>query len=127
MRRLIVIGLAAALVASLATDADARRRRRSRLRQSVRSTPTRTVVRQSVRSWGGSPQAAASAKLSAMVQRGRFAHLGGGFGGANAEGIGMGPTPAAALGNCCFTGRRKVAGSAVRRVGRSWWALKLYW
>lgn len=75
-----------------------------------------------------SPQAACEAKAAAMAASCRMAHLGGGFGGAKAEGVGCAATAQAALSACCFTGKRKLAASAVVR-GRNgrYYACKAFW
>lgn len=60
-----------------------------------------------------------------IVETGRFRHWGGNpFA---AEGIGMGPSPAAALANCCFYGRRQIAdvGYAQTKTG-AWVAVARY-
>ena len=75
-----------------------------------------------------SPQAACETKAAAMAASCRMAHLGGGFGGAKAEGVGCAVTAQAALSACCFTGKRKLAASAVVR-GRNgmYYACKAFW
>jgi hypothetical protein len=79
-------------------------------------------------SFSGGPQDVASAKASRMASNGVLRHLGGGYGGANAEGIGFSTRSASdALNNCCFTGQKKVAGSSVVRGKSGWYACKIYW
>lgn len=75
-----------------------------------------------------SPQHAADSKADIMAERGIFRHLGGGYGGGNAEGIGRASTANGALNNCCFTGQRTVLGQAVRwsEKLRSYIAVKIY-
>lgn len=114
MKRIAVIAM---LLGFIATEAYAWPRFRRRVR-------TRTVA--TVR-YSGSPSEVAYQKASEMARRGVMAHLGGGYGGANAEGIGFGGSAAAALNSCCFTGQRRVAGSAVVRGGSGYYAVKLYW
>ena len=86
------------------------------------STVTRTV------NVYASPQAECSAKAAKQAANCRMAHLGGGFGGANAEGVGCAMTAQAALNACCFTGKRRLAASAVVR-GRNgmYYACKVFW
>jgi hypothetical protein len=84
----------------------------ARIFRNFRATRNTTVSYSSPSSYS-SPQAAASAKASRMAATGVFRHLGGGFGGGRAEGIGRGPTPQAALNNCCFTGQRPLLASSV--------------
>lgn len=58
----------------------------------------------------------------------RMAHLGGGFGGGSAEGVGCGATAAQALANCCFTGQRVCIASSVRQGSNGrWYAVKIFW
>jgi hypothetical protein len=92
-----------------------------RFRRRVRSSTVSTVR------YSGSPSQVAYQKASEMARRGVMTHLGGGYGGANAEGVGFGSTATAALNNCCFTGQRTVAGSAVVRGRSGYYAVKLYW
>ena len=54
-----------------------------------------------------------------IVTTGRFRHWGGNpFA---AEGIGMGPTPQAALQNCCFYGRRQIADVGYAQQANGYW------
>lgn len=93
----------------------------------TRHRTTHTSSSSSV-SFSGGPQDVASAKASRMASNGVLRHLGGGYGGANAEGIGFSTRSASdALNNCCFTGQKKVAGSSVVRGNSGWYACKLYW
>ena len=112
------IALAVSLILFFACDVHAWPRwRRSR----TRTTTSRTV-------YSGGPQAVASAKANRAASSRIKGHLGGGFGGANAEGVGFSTYSAqSALNNCCFTGKRRVAGSAVVRGSDGWYAVKLYW
>lgn len=75
-----------------------------------------------------SPDHAANDKATKMATQCRMAHLGGGYGGGNAEGVGCGTSEAAALNNCCFTGVRRLAAAAVA-VGRNgmYYACKIFW
>ena len=118
MRRLTLILAVLLSVSLFADDASAR----GRLFRRRTSYATASVT------YSGGPQAVASAKASRMAARGIRGHQGGGFGGANAEGVGWGLSASAALSNCCYTGQRRVAGSAVvRGVGGMYYAVKLYW
>ena len=110
------IAIAAFLVLSFTCDADAwPRQRRSR------TTGTK-------KTWSGGPQEVASAKAQYAASRGIRGHVGGGFGGASAEGVGFSAHSAQqALNNCCFTGQRRVAGSSVVRGSNGWYAVKIYW
>jgi len=75
-----------------------------------------------------SPQAAVADKAARMAAACRMAHLGSGYGGANAEGVGCATTAQGALNSCCFTGKRKLAAQAVVR-GRNgmYYACKVFW
>ena len=116
---MIRIAIAAFLVLLFVCDADARPRwRRSR-------TYTATT---SSHSWSGGPQSVASAKAQYSASRNIKGHVGGGYGGANAEGVGFSTASAqSALNGCCFTGERRVAGSSVVRGSDGWYAVKIYW
>jgi hypothetical protein len=131
---------ALALLVLFSADADARSWRSRNSGPAYRTTsptyrtasPTYRTASATVsqtRNVGGyaSPAAAAEAKASRCAAAGVMAHLGGGYGGGSAEGVGRGPTPAAALANCCFTGQRPLLASAVRQ-GRdgSWYAVKIF-
>ena len=110
------IALAVLLVLVFVCDADAWPRRR-------RSTTYSTNI-----SWSGGPQSVASAKAQYSASRRIHGHLGGGYGGANAEGVGFSTYSAQnALNNCCYTGQRRVAGSSVFRGSDGWYAVKIYW
>ena len=104
-------------VVLFASDASAQRWSRTRS----------TSVRKST-SYTGGPQTVASAKASRAAAHGIRGHLGGGFGGGHAEGVGFSTRSAAdALNACCFTGQKRVAGSAVARGRDGWYAVKIYW
>lgn len=114
MMRVVMAVLLLVLCASIA---DARPRR------SVfnRSTSTKTV-------FSGGPQAVAEAKAQRAAALRIKGHLGGGFGGGNAEGVGFSTKSAShALSICCFTGQRPVAGSSVVRGTDGWYAVKIYY
>ena len=111
------MALAALLVVLCVSNADAWPRRS----KSSRSSSTKTV-------YTGGPQAVAEAKAQRSAAQRIKGHLGGGFGGGNAEGIGFSTYSAQhALNNCCFTGQRRVAGSSVVRGRDGWYAVKIYW
>jgi len=110
--------IAAFLVVLFACQADARPWRRT---GSSSSSGSATV-------WSGGPQAVADAKAQRAASQRIKGHLGGGFGGGNAEGVGFSTRSAQdALNNCCYTGQRRVAGSAVYRGSDGWYAVKIYY
>lgn len=88
--------------------------------RAVSVTKTRTVNAYA------SPQAACEAKAAKMAAMGVMRHLGGGFAGGNAEGVGRGATAAQATRNCCFYGVRVCIGSAVAYGHGSWFACRIY-
>jgi len=90
-------------------------------------TRTRTTTVSHTTTVYASPAAAVADKAARCAASCRMAHLGGGFGGGNAEGVGCASTAAAALANCCFTGKRVCIASAVRQ-GRNglWYAVKIF-
>ena len=115
---MVRFAIAVCLIVIFVSNADARpRRRRGAVQTTVGST-----------SWAGGPQAVASAKARRAAAGGIKGHLGGGFGGGNAEGVGFSTYSAqSALNSCCFTGERRVAGSSVVRGADGWYAVKIYW
>jgi hypothetical protein len=118
------VALAAILVLLFVAEVDARPGRR-RSRGTGYTTYSTTYTGSS---WGSDPASVASAKAAAAAARGVKGHLGGGYGGANAEGVAFSTYSAQnALNNCCFTGQRSVAASAVVRGSDGWYAVKLYW
>ena len=123
MLRLVV---AAIVVFVVVSDVDARPWRRRRAYYTNYNTTYQTYY--TTTSWAGGPQEVAEAKAQQSAARGIKGHLGGGFGGAYAEGVGFSTYSAdAALNSCCFTGQRVVAGSAVVRGNDGWYAVKMYW
>ena len=109
--------LASVLVLVFVCDVEARVFRRGRT----------SSVSASV-SFNGGPQSVASAKASYKASRGITGHVGGSFGGARYEGVGFSTASAqAALNNCCYTGQKRVAGSAVVKGARGYFAVKLFW
>jgi hypothetical protein len=109
--------MAAILVTVFACEVDARPWRRTGTSQ---ASGSKTV-------YSGGPQAVAEAKASRAAAMRFKGHLGGGFGGGRAEGVGFSTRSAQdALNNCCFTGQRRVAGSSVVRGADGWYAVKIY-
>ena len=93
-----------------------------RLRRSRSRTTTSSTV------YSGGPQTVASAKARRAASSRIKGHVGGGYGGANAEGTGFSTYSAQdALNKCCYTGQRRVAGSSVVRGSDGWYAVKIYW
>jgi hypothetical protein len=122
MMRVLVATL---LVCLLAADADARGRRR---RATYRTNQTTYTYAYSQNNYAGGPESVAVTKAQQAAAWAAKGHIGGGFGGANAEGVGFSTYSAInALNNCCFTGQRALAGSAVVRGSDGWYAVKLYW
>lgn len=110
--------IATFLVCITVSNVDAR----PRWRRGRSGTTTYSTV------FSGGPQEVAAAKASQAAAGGVKGHLGGGFGGANAEGVGFSTQSAQdALNKCCFTGQRTVAGSSVVRGADGWYAVKIYW
>jgi hypothetical protein len=63
-----------------------------------------------------------------QAARGRVGHPGWGMGGCRYEGAGSGSTPAQALGNCCYSGQRRVAAQAVvKGANGRYYATRLFW
>ena len=118
-----ILALSALLL--LVTEVDARpRRRRVPVTYSYSYAPAQSVGYYSA----GNPQAVAQQKASRMAAMQYGWHLGGSFGGASYEGVGVGATAAQALNNCCFTGYRVIAGQSVVQGGNGmWYACKLFW
>jgi hypothetical protein len=111
------IAMAALLVVVCVSSADAWPRRLS----GRRTSSTATV-------YSGGPQAVAEAKAQRSASQRIKGHLGGGYGGANAEGVGFSTSSAQhALNICCFTGQRSVAGSSVVRGSDGWYAVKIFY
>ena len=120
------VALAVLLVGVFVCEVDARPRRRARWSNTVSYRNTTTYSTRA--SWAGGPQAVAQAKAQQAAARRVKGHLGGGFGGGNAEGVGFSTYSAQnALNNCCFTGQRALAGSAVVRGSDGWYAVKIFW
>ena len=118
--------IAAMVVLFMAGTTDARPRLFPRTRQvtavrgSVQKGPQTSAVQKG-------PQALAEQKAQQKASMGNKGHIGGGFGGANAEGVGFSTRSAAdALANCCFAGRRPCVGAAVVRGRDGWYAVRLY-
>lgn len=81
----------------------------------------------SVSRFSGGPQSVAEQKAQIMASRRIHGHIGGGYGGGNAEGTGFSSVSAtAALNNCCFTGKRTLLGSACVKGSNGWYAVKIF-
>lgn len=91
--------------------------------------PVKESVQKSASTEGGTLYALCLRKARIQAARGgRCFHPGGGFGGARAEGVGSAGSASAALANCCFTGQRRLAASAVvQGANGRWYACKLFW
>lgn len=124
----LLIGVAVLFVASLEPqEASARRRLFGRRGNSQASSTSQQSYGSRGGSIGGSPQAVANYKAGVMASQNRMRHIGGGYGGANAEGVGAGRTAQQALNNCCFTNRRPLVASAVKRGSSgTFYACKLF-
>lgn len=124
MKRVFIVAVVLLLgVAFVVEDASAIGRRRR-----VRRYRTNYTATYSSRDWGSTPPEVADAKAKYLASVNSMFHPGGGFGGANAEGVGAGMSPAQALGNCCFTGQRRLAASACYQGSNGvWYAVKLFW
>ena len=124
LRVVVLLVLSVILIGLNASDADARRRifgRQSRNSYDTTYTAATTV------SITGGPQSVAEAKASQAASWLTKGHLGGSFGGGNAEGVGFSThSAAAALSSCCYTGQRPVLGSACVRGADGWYACKIY-
>ena len=111
------MAMAALLVVLWVSNADAWPRRSS----GNRTSGTKMV-------FSGGPQAVAEAKAARAAAQRIKGHLGGGYGGASAEGVAFSTYSAQhALNSCCFTGQRRVAGSSVVRGSDGWYAVKIYY
>lgn len=122
---MIRMALALLFVFLLSVPAEGRTRWRPGI---FRSRTPNASARVSGRAWSGGPQEVATAKAERAAALSFKGHLGGGFGGGNAEGVGFSTVSAQhALNNCCFTGQRPVAGSAVARGRDGWYAVKIYY
>ena len=123
MKQVLIAGM---LVWFMAGTTDARPRLSPRMRQvtadkgSVQKGAQTSAVQKG-------PQATAEQKAHQKASRGVKGHIGGGFGGANAEGVGFSTRSAAdALANCCFAGQRPCVGASVVRGRDGWYAVRLY-
>jgi len=116
MRGWILICVTVVLACSVCSEASAWGFRS----RSVSTTRTVTTQRYA------SPQAACQAKAAAMAAMGVMKHMGGGFAGGSAEGVGRGATAAQASANCCFSGQLPVLGHAVAYGHGSYFACKIY-
>jgi len=87
---------------------------------------TQTVQRASYTAPARSGGGLAQQKANRMASSGRMAHLGGGFGGGRAEGVGMGSSRQAAIQNCCYWGQRTPLEIGAATNGRMWFACVIY-
>ena len=130
--RLFTAVLAVLFVLTIVLDVEARGRRRNRRARNnttyTNYTTTYSTTSYSQTRYSGGPQSVASSKASRAASTMTKGHLGGGFGGGTAEGVGFSTYSAQdALNNCCYTGQRSVAGSSVVRGADGWYAVKIYW
>ena len=68
----------------------------------------------------------AQSKANRMAANRTLAHLGGGFGGGRAEGVGVGSTREAAIRNCCYWGQRTPIDIGAAQNGNRWYACVIY-
>ena len=68
----------------------------------------------------------AQSKADRMASSGTMGHLGGGFGGGRAEGVGTGSTRQAAIQNCCYWGQRTPLDIGTATNGSRWYACVIY-
>jgi len=123
MRWVVLLIASAVTLTALVDDADARGRRYRRRHNNYYSQPS-----YSSRHWGSSPAEVADAKARHLASQNSMYHPGGGYGGANAEGVGAGMSAAQALGNCCFSGARPLAASACYQGSNGmFYAVKLFY
>lgn len=99
-----------------------------RLKRTPVSRTTTTKVVATTTSSSGSLYDICLRKANIQASRGRCHHPGGSFGGCHYEGVGAAMTASAALSNCCYTGVRKCAASAVvKGKNGMYYACKLFW
>jgi len=66
-------------------------------------------------------------KAERQAASGRLYHVGGGFGGGNAEGVGFSShSPEDAIRRCCFWGKRQVLEIGIARGRSGWFATVIY-
>lgn len=63
----------------------------------------------------------AQRKADIQASRRRLGHVGGGFGGGRAEGVGKGRTRDSAIRHCCYWGKRKPIQIGVAKSANGWW------
>lgn len=103
-------------------NAKDRQANRQANRRNGRSYSTSNAVQKSA------TQKSAAQKASYSARYRIKGHLGGGYGGYNAEGFGFSSHSArAALNNCCFMGVRRLASSSVVKGADGWYAVAHYW
>lgn len=85
--------------------------------------PVRTVVGNTAYA----VRSLAQSKAERQAAMGRCCHVGGGFGGGRAEGVGFSTSsPDAAIQACCYWGKRPVREVGVARGRRGWHATVIY-
>jgi hypothetical protein len=69
----------------------------------------------------------AQSKAQRQAATNRCCHVGGGFGGGNAEGVGFSTVSADhAISKCCFWGKREALDIGVARGRNGWYATVIY-
>ena len=63
----------------------------------------------------------AQRKAEIQAARRRLGHVGGGFGGGRAEGVGKGRTRDSAIRHCCYWGRRTPMQIGAAKSANGWW------
>ena len=63
----------------------------------------------------------AQRKADIQASRRKLGHVGGGFGGGRAEGVGKGRTRESAIRHCCYWGKRKPIQIGVAKSANGWW------
>lgn len=129
MRKFLIGSLTVALTLVLIADVEAGWRRRARrCKVAVGAVQQPAIAQKSAYAFSGGPQQVAAQKAQRMANGLFMAHLGGSFGGASYEGVGVGSTASQALNNCCYSGQRVVAGQcAVQGRNGLWYACRLFW
>ena len=68
-----------------------------------------------------SPPTLAQRKANTQAIRGKLGHVGGGFAGGRAEGVGKGRTRESAIRHCCYWGKRKPIQIGAAKGANGWW------
>ena len=63
----------------------------------------------------------AQRKANTQATRGKLGHVGGGFAGGRAEGVGKGRTRESAIRHCCYWGKRKPIQIGAAKGANGWW------